>query len=366
MTQSNSKQSLRFFLGANTPHGFVSYFDELCDPTQFQSTVLLKGGPGTGKSTLMKKVMNAFSENDCLTECCPCSADPDSLDAVIGWDKNICVVDGTPPHILEPCYPGAQEQPLNLCDCWDESYLKAHKDQIIRLADGASLLHKRASRFLSAAGTLIADNCRLIHELTNLPKIRSVAERTFKKELGTFPKSDFGNFIEHRRFLSAVTAEGILLFEDTITSLCDKVYVICDDFGLCSKIFMDHIRTLCMNAGLQIYTCSCPLSPYDKIDHILIPSLSLGFVTSNPFLRPCITPYRTIHFRRFTDMVALKSKKARVSFNRKAAKELLGEAVRLISEAKVLHDELEEIYKKATDFTCVEKLTEKLLSQISN
>ena len=37
------------FLGANTPIGFVSLFDELYDPYQEQHLYIIKGGPGCGK-----------------------------------------------------------------------------------------------------------------------------------------------------------------------------------------------------------------------------------------------------------------------------------------------------------------------------
>ena len=52
----NNRKPLHFFLGANTPQGFVSRFDQLANPAEGWREFVLKGGPGTGKSSLMRKV----------------------------------------------------------------------------------------------------------------------------------------------------------------------------------------------------------------------------------------------------------------------------------------------------------------------
>ena len=47
---------IRFFLGSNSPQGFVSRFDQLdCGDPQWH-TFIIKGGPGCGKSTFMKTI----------------------------------------------------------------------------------------------------------------------------------------------------------------------------------------------------------------------------------------------------------------------------------------------------------------------
>ena len=43
-----------FFASANGYTGFRSYFDEIFDSRDYTAIYVLKGGPGTGKSTLLK------------------------------------------------------------------------------------------------------------------------------------------------------------------------------------------------------------------------------------------------------------------------------------------------------------------------
>ena len=48
--------STHFFLGANSGRGFQSLFPQFCAPEQYHDLLVLKGGPGAGKSTMMKTI----------------------------------------------------------------------------------------------------------------------------------------------------------------------------------------------------------------------------------------------------------------------------------------------------------------------
>ena len=89
---------IEYFLGANSPSGFYSLYDHLLPPEQARAIYILKGGPGCGKSTLMRKVAAWAQEAGLETEYILCSGDPDSLDAVVFPDKAAAIVDGTAPQ----------------------------------------------------------------------------------------------------------------------------------------------------------------------------------------------------------------------------------------------------------------------------
>ncbi len=76
MTQS-------YFLGSSAGNGFFSCFSQLTPKIEGQYTYIIKGGPGTGKSSLMKKIADEMEKRDIECERIFCSSDPDSLDAVI-------------------------------------------------------------------------------------------------------------------------------------------------------------------------------------------------------------------------------------------------------------------------------------------
>lgn len=93
-------QPVYFFLGANSEEGFFSLYDQLLGG-RLDDLMILKGGPGCGKSTFMRRVGAAMERAGERIVCINCSGDPDSLDGAIFLDRNAAIVDGTSPHVLE-------------------------------------------------------------------------------------------------------------------------------------------------------------------------------------------------------------------------------------------------------------------------
>ena len=116
---------VRFFLGANSPAGFYSLYDQLIDRSRAEDYFLLKGGPGCGKSTLMRRVAARVEESGRAVEYILCSGDPDSLDAIVVPELGAAIVDATAPHVVEPKEPGVLERYVNLGACYDTAALKS-------------------------------------------------------------------------------------------------------------------------------------------------------------------------------------------------------------------------------------------------
>ncbi len=89
----------RLFPGGNTSVGFFSYYNYVINLKEANRVYLLKGGPGVGKSHLMKKIGNDMVESGYDVEFHHCSADPESIDAVVITTLKIAIIDGTSPHV---------------------------------------------------------------------------------------------------------------------------------------------------------------------------------------------------------------------------------------------------------------------------
>ncbi|NPV27794.1 MAG: ATPase [Firmicutes bacterium] len=85
------------FPGGNTVQGFYSLFDSVLEG--MDHIFVIKGGPGTGKSTLMRKIGLAMFERGYDIEFLHCASDNDSLDGVIIPAIRVALVDGTAPHV---------------------------------------------------------------------------------------------------------------------------------------------------------------------------------------------------------------------------------------------------------------------------
>lgn len=88
----------RLFPGGNTSVGFFSYYDYVVNLKKANRVYLIKGGPGVGKSQMMKTLGNWMVEQGYDVEFHHCSADPESLDAIVITALGIAFIDGTAPH----------------------------------------------------------------------------------------------------------------------------------------------------------------------------------------------------------------------------------------------------------------------------
>lgn len=360
----NQDMPVRFFLGANTPSGFVGYLDDLYDCHDGWRAYIIKSGPGTGKASLMRAVLEHMTTLGYRAECILCSSDPHSLDGVVFRELKLCIFDGTAPHVIEPHYWGAVEQIVNLAGCMDTAMLYPHQKEIIEVTDACSALHARGRRFLSAASSLLGDSARMALECTDVDKVSRSAARIAAREFGG-STAGRGAGREWKRFLSAVTPEGILTFHDTLQALCPRIYSIEDEYGAASRLLLAELRERALEAGLEIVTCACPLSPADKPEHLLIPSLGVGFTTSNTWHKADFPVYRRIHAARFTDVDALRQRRQRLSFNRRAARELISEAIYIAQCAKETHDDLEELNQQSMDWELVNETTLLVIAELT-
>lgn len=90
----------KLFFGAATPEGSIHFIENLTE--NISKRYIIKGRPGSGKSTLMKKI-GLFAESKGVSvEYYPCGFDPNSLDMVIIPALDVTIVDGTAPHVINP------------------------------------------------------------------------------------------------------------------------------------------------------------------------------------------------------------------------------------------------------------------------
>lgn len=88
------------FFGAPTPEGPMDYIENLT--RELPHRYFVKGRPGTGKSTFLKKIAEEALQSGIDVEVYHCAFDPESLDMLILREKGFCVFDSTAPHEYFP------------------------------------------------------------------------------------------------------------------------------------------------------------------------------------------------------------------------------------------------------------------------
>ncbi len=355
--------SSSFFLGASTPMGFYSLFSELHFPEEGWKLYIIKGGPGTGKSTLMKKVAAAAAKKGLYHERIYCSSDPASLDGVIIPSLKVSIADGTSPHVIEPKFPGVSEITVDLGRFRDDKKLCENGNKIIELTKENSFQHKKCTDFLYAAKGVDNDTASIILSALKIERLHKFADKLSEAKLTSL--SDKEGSVK-KRFLSAVTPDGFVLFRDTLSEMCDNIYVLDDPYGHAAAVILKVLSMKAKEQGINSILCYCPMSPEYKPEHLIFPELSLGFFTANRYHPDDFNDAKHIDCKRFLSSDVISRHKNRIAFNNRSRDELINEAINKLQKAKSIHDELEKYYVGSMDFDALADYGEEIIKCIIN
>lgn len=339
----------KFFLGANSNIGFNSYFEQLQAKDNGLQLLILKGGAGSGKSSLMKRVLSFAREKGHEVEIIPCASDPYSLDAVIDHTQRFAIMDGTSPHVLDPSLAGVRDHIMYTGELWDIRKLRHKKEQTELLSEKISDLHKSATAYIKSAAALLGENMSYAKRFIDKEKASSLAEKIMKEAF----TASTGKI--RTRLLSAVSVGETVLFDKTPFSLSDKVYVLCDKWGAAADYILKKIFLAAKEKNQEVIYCPCSVMP-EKCDHLIFPKSHISIVTQNSFLS--FPDGEKIDLNTFYSTLPLYP---HLSRRLDAAEKILPLAEGSIKEAKALHDELEKYYVEAMDFSGMDALYNKIL-----
>ena len=349
MEQKNSRQ---FFLGANTGAGFVSLYPEFTAAEESAFFWYIKGGPGNGKSTLMRRAAERAESAGLTVETILCSGDPDSLDGIYIPEKKLGYVDATSPHVQEPAVPGAAGKYLDL----SAFYRPIPPETAAELAaffPSYRREYARAYDMLHAAMLVSPGSIPGVVTEDTKAHARKRAEAFAEK---TVHRSDTA--YEKRRVLSASTCRGAVLLSETAASF-GRVYTLDNELGLADE-FMQTVLARALSLGAARIVCPDPVDP-GKLAALILPEEGISLVAVSADFRYDGKAAR--HFR--LDAAAELSEPQRKEVRRAAAlrRSLTTEACAALRRAKELHDALEAKYRPFVDFRALTRFEQKHLEK---
>ena len=342
-----------FFLGANSAAGFYSLYDKF--PTEGSFLHIIKAGPGTGKSTFMRKIGKAAEDKGWDVEYILCSGDPSSLDGVYITQLNQAWVDGTAPHITEPRLFGVNSDYVNLGKFLNNDFSNSEVDKISELTRIYKSKYRQAYDYLSAAESI---NKAAIPDLFGPPgrnaikrRVNSILKRNLGHGTGRQGKAYY-------RFISAISCLGIYRLNCFVNELCKLKYQF--DTSLKGLSYaLEYAAEEAMRRGADVIICPSPLNP-SEIEAVLIPSCSLALLGNDWEFEDA----KSVHIDNMADLRQLQNCKAEIKVAGKVQKKTLELACCKLQSAKALHDELEEIYKSHMDFSALNAYTESYIKKL--
>jgi hypothetical protein len=349
------------FPGGNTSKGFYSRFDNIISPEEARRIFVIKGGPGTGKSTLMKNISEIMTDHGYDVELMHCSSDSKSLDGVVVPELRVALIDGTAPHVTDPKAPGAVDEIINLGEYWSEEAIAGNRTRIMKISNEIKVFFQRAYRYLKAAYLIYEDSSALYGSVMNRAGLSSIAGEFSGILFDALPFSDKPGR-QRCLFASAITPDGPVSYVDDLLTL-DNIYILEGFPGSGTDIVLERIKTAAVERGFDVEAFYCGFDP-DRLEHLIIPELNTGFSTAGKYHSTDACAVRRVDFRQLLDDGVISVLSQELDYNGHEFDRLLDKAVKMISNAKKLHDELEACYMPHMDFEGIKKKQDEIVQRI--
>lgn len=351
----------RFFAGGNTSEGFYSFYHHMikADATRF---FIIKGGPGTGKSTFMKYIGEEMNDRGYNLEYHHCSSDKNSIDGVVITDLNIALVDGTAPHAIDPKTPGAVDEIINMGEFWNLEGIIPYKKSIMQHNKAKKDFFNLAYSNLSEAKIINNELEFYIAESMDFASINQLSHEVLK-DVFMDVDPDFSKLVEPRRlFASAYTPQGEVTALDTIIADVEKVYLFKGEHGSGKSTLLTKILEMATWQGIFTEAYHNPLDP-SKLDSLVIPSLKLAFITHDDVDLSDFTAIE-VDFNKFSNKIVLDFYESEIKDCKQRLKASCERAISFTQKAMEEHNKLEEFYIDNMDFERINEKKAEILERI--
>ena len=353
-----------YFAGGNTPDGFFSFFNYL--PYKSENIYIIKGGPGTGKSTFMKKLCTAAVELSYKTELHWCSSDNDSVDGLVIPELKTAFLDGTAPHTVDPKFPGAVDQILNFGRFWEKKKLMNYSQKIIDLSNEISYHFNKSYEILAKTKKISELQRNYYKEIIDENKLLNYSKKAVEKIIPN--KNNIKVTGEKRHlFSTAITPGGIVSFLEEISNYYDKSYFIIGDKESGSSQLLKSLGERAYKFGYNTTFLHSTFDP-TKVNGIIVEELKLTAVNASfpkkikynskdnniELLNISQSFYENKYNYYLDEINSLQQ-----IMNRNTEK-----AVKQLQKAKSTHDELEKYYVENMDFVKLNNFTDKIIEEI--
>lgn len=351
-----------YFAGGNTARGFHNLYES--NLQGLDRLFILKGGPGTGKSSLMKKIGNEWVEKGFDIELLHCSSDNNSIDGVIIRALGVGIVDGTAPHVIEPKAPGAVEEYINLGEAWDRKALATQKEAIQKITTHIGESFQKAYATFKEALEIHDDWEKIYINSMDFKKADQLTNKlidTFFGKMKLNKKSD----VRHR-FLGAATPKGAVDFVPNLTEEISKRYFIKGRPGSGKSTLLKKLAVAAEERGVDAEVYHCGFDPH-SLDMVIFRELGIAIFDSTAPHEyfpsrdgdEIIDMYEILIEPGTDDIYAEIIERIQTRYKNK-----MTEATSYLARAKTLHDDLESIYVAAMDFSIVNQIQESISEEI--
>ncbi len=242
--------------------------------------------------------------------------------------------------------PGIECQYISLCPP-----LKEVDDGLFYTV---KLLRHERDENIKAASELWRANAALMSHASRLMAAYVPEEKLLKRAAGIIsreiPKKEGVGRLK-KRYIDAVTPSGYSRLYSTVTAAAERIYDI-QDCALLGGPMLKYIAETAASRGYDCWVCPSPME--DRLLHVVIPELSLAFVTSDRRAAYKGDAHRRVRLDGYL-MSASKEDKAACRSVQKPCRSIEAEVCRLLAKAAALDRKIDDIVEPLIDMKAFKK-----------
>lgn len=353
----NNRGLVRYvFASSHTSQGFYTFIPELIKG--LDKVIILKGAPGTGKSTFIRLVGETMLEQGLEVEFWVSALDAITPDGVYLPQLSIAVINGSLPESIDPHYAGIREQLINLGEYWDLEAIEAHRAEIINLVDQMEISQQQVYKHLKEAGRVKADIRQINAQNLSMEKLGFVTQQLASEIL----ESRSG---EKHYFAGALTIDGLVDYVHELSNACQKRYIFKGPAGSGKSMVIGELARQARERGyfLEYYHCGLEV---DNLSMVIIRDLQIALIEAGNVEMPP-KPWDTlVDLSNCMDNSEVGDVREGSSVNYRNYESLLMKAQQQLEKSNQSNQALKKIYAGAMDLSRLDQIRMNFLAEIRN
>lgn len=268
----NNRGTTRYvFASSYTNQGFYTFIPELVN--SLGKVYILKGAPGSGKSTFIRLLGELMSQQGYDVEFWVSSIDPVTPDGVYIPQLDAAVINGSLPRPIEPKYPGVRDIIINLDEYWDRSMVQEKYEVIIEQLDRIDKCQQQTISLLKEAGWAKEEISRANGAHLNMEKIEQLSKDLSGEIMDKRPG-------EKHYFVGVITHEGLVNYIDELSADCKKRYIFRGPAGTGKSTVINELISQARQRGYSLEYYHCGLE-VDYLIMVVIRNLQVALIEAS-------------------------------------------------------------------------------------
>ncbi len=350
-----NREKFRYvFTSSNTRQGFHSFVPELI--SGLKKVYVLQGAVGSGKAAFMRLLAEAMAKQGFRVEVWVSSFDLLNPEGVFFPEMEAAVVNGGLLDNID-LKNSAAVQIINLDIFRDQSALALKRLTIEQLYEQLAANRERAIELIQSAGTAADDIKKVAARHINREKVAVLTDNLAERIINQQPE-------EKHYFASAVTAEGMINYIDTISHACSKRYIFTGPAGSGKAAIISEIAGRAKEKGFSVEYYHSGFD-IDILSAIIIRNLQVALIDAG-YLAVNLQPGdEIIAAEQYLDSYDHKLSERQTMPSKRQYEVFMQEAQQQLENAQLSIGELKRIYAAAIDLAQLDRCREEIIADIT-